>query len=47
MAPWRVATYNIRHGQGRDGRVDLARTAAEIAALRADVVGPTKNRKIK
>jgi endonuclease/exonuclease/phosphatase family metal-dependent hydrolase len=39
MAPWRVATYNIRHGQGRDGRVDLARTAAEIAALRADVVG--------
>jgi endonuclease/exonuclease/phosphatase family metal-dependent hydrolase len=38
-APWRVATYNIRHGLGRDGRVDLARTAAEIAALRADVIG--------
>ena len=39
MALWRVATYNIRHGLGRDGRVDLARTAGEIGALRADVVG--------
>ena len=39
MALWRVATFNIRHGLGRDGRVDLARTAAEIAALRADVIG--------
>lgn len=38
MARWRVATYNIRHGLGRDGRVDLARTAREIAALEADVV---------
>lgn len=38
MPCWRVATYNIRHGLGRDGRVDLARTAREIAALRADVV---------
>lgn len=38
MTRWRVATYNIRHGLGRDGRVDLDRTAREIAALRADVV---------
>lgn len=38
-APWRIATFNIRHGLGRDGRVDLARTAREIAALRADVIG--------
>lgn len=39
MTSWRVATFNIRHGLGRDGRVDLARTAGEIRALRADVVG--------
>lgn len=39
MTIWRAATYNIRHGLGDDGRVDLARTAAEIAALEADVVG--------
>jgi len=35
----RVATYNIRHGVGSDGRLDLPRTAAAIAALRADVIG--------
>lgn len=39
MIPWRVATFNIRHGLGPDGRVDLARTAREIAALGADVIG--------
>lgn len=39
MTPWRVATYNIRHGLGRDGRVDLTRTAREIRALGADVIG--------
>ncbi|GAA4531005.1 endonuclease/exonuclease/phosphatase family protein [Brachybacterium paraconglomeratum] len=39
MSTWRVATYNIRHGLGDDGRVDLARTAREIAALDADVIG--------
>lgn len=33
-----VATYNIRHGRGMDGRVDLARTAAAIQALNADVI---------
>lgn len=38
-APWRVATWNIRHGLGADGRVDLVRTAREIAALGADVIG--------
>lgn len=36
---WRIATFNIRHGLGPDGRVDLARTAREIAALDADVIG--------
>ena len=39
MTTWRVATFNIRHGLGPDGRVDLARTAQEIAALGADVIG--------
>lgn len=39
MTSWRVATSNIRHGLGPDGRVDLTRTAREIASLEADVVG--------
>ncbi len=34
-----VATYNIRHGRGMDGQVNLERTAAAIRALEADVVG--------
>lgn len=34
-----VATYNIRHGRGMDGQVDITRTAAAIRALEADVVG--------
>jgi endonuclease/exonuclease/phosphatase family metal-dependent hydrolase len=33
-----VASYNIRHGLGMDSVVDLARTAAAIRALDADVV---------
>jgi endonuclease/exonuclease/phosphatase family metal-dependent hydrolase len=33
-----VATYNIRHGRGMDGRVDLTRTAAAIQALDAGIV---------
>ncbi|MBA3918761.1 MAG: metallophosphoesterase [Gemmatimonas sp.] len=33
-----VATYNIRHGRGMDGVVDLARTGRAIGALGADVV---------
>ncbi len=35
----RVASYNIRAGAGEDGVFDLGRTADEIAALDADVVG--------
>jgi endonuclease/exonuclease/phosphatase family metal-dependent hydrolase len=31
-------TYNIRNGRGRDGRVDLGRVAAVIAAWNPDVV---------
>jgi endonuclease/exonuclease/phosphatase family metal-dependent hydrolase len=31
-------TYNIHHGQGRDGRVDLDRICAVIAQARPDVV---------
>ncbi len=34
----RVATFNIRHGLGMDGRLDLARSAAAIAALECDLV---------
>jgi endonuclease/exonuclease/phosphatase family metal-dependent hydrolase len=33
-----VATYNIRHGRGMDGVVDLTRTGRAIAALGADIV---------
>lgn len=36
--PFTVATYNIRHGRGMDGVVDLERTAAAVAAMGADVV---------
>jgi endonuclease/exonuclease/phosphatase family metal-dependent hydrolase len=35
----RVMTYNIRHGAGTDGRLDLNRTADVIRATGADVVG--------
>lgn len=34
----RVLTFNIHHGAGPDGRVDLDRLAAEIRAVGADVV---------
>ncbi len=34
----RIATFNIRHGRGRGGTVDLRRTADTLAALAADVV---------
>lgn len=37
--PWRVASANIRHGLGDDGRVDLERTARELRGLGADVIG--------
>lgn len=36
--PARVLTYNIRHGRGLDGRVDLERVARTIEAAGADVV---------
>jgi endonuclease/exonuclease/phosphatase family metal-dependent hydrolase len=35
----RAVTYNIKHGRGMDERVDLARTAATLAALAPDLVG--------
>jgi endonuclease/exonuclease/phosphatase family metal-dependent hydrolase len=34
----RVLTYNIRHGEGSDGQVDLERTARVIREARADIV---------
>jgi endonuclease/exonuclease/phosphatase family metal-dependent hydrolase len=34
----RVATFNIRHGLGTDGRVDLERTAATMLASKAELV---------
>jgi endonuclease/exonuclease/phosphatase family metal-dependent hydrolase len=37
-APFRVMTYNIHHGEGLDGRVDLERIAAVIREHRADIV---------
>lgn len=33
-----VATFNIRHGLGLDGRVDLTRTAAVVRSFGADLV---------
>ena len=35
----RIATFNIQHGLGPDGRVDNDRLAEAVAALDADVVG--------
>lgn len=37
--PSRLATFNIRHGVGMDGILNLDRTAAAIRALDADFVG--------
>ncbi|MBL8709350.1 MAG: endonuclease/exonuclease/phosphatase family protein [Rhodospirillaceae bacterium] len=34
----RLVCYNIQYGRGKDGRIDLARIAAELAALDADVL---------
>ncbi len=34
----RVATYNIKHGRGMDGSIDLERTAATLATLDADII---------
>lgn len=35
----RVVSYNIRHGRGMDGQVDLDRTAAVLRRLAPDLVG--------
>jgi len=35
----RVLSYNIHHGEGTDGRVDLKRLAKVILSVRPDVVG--------
>lgn len=34
----RVLTYNVHHGEGTDGKIDLARIAAAIKRLEPDVV---------
>lgn len=34
----RIVAYNIRHGEGMDGRVDLERVAAALRPLDADVI---------
>ena len=35
----RIVSYNIKHGRGNDGVIDLRRTAEVIRALRPDIVG--------
>lgn len=35
----RVVSYNIKHGQGNDGKVDLERTANVLKAFDADFIG--------
>lgn len=35
----RLMSYNIRHGEGMDGRLDLARVARVITAERPDIIG--------
>ena len=37
-APLRVATYNIKHGRGMDGVLDLERTLATLRLLNADII---------
>lgn len=37
-ATLRIAAYNIRHGRGMDGQVDLDRVAAVLERLDADVI---------
>jgi endonuclease/exonuclease/phosphatase family metal-dependent hydrolase len=38
-ATFRVMTYNIHHGEGADGKIDLERIAAVIKEAQADIVG--------
>ena len=37
-APIRVATYNIKHGRGMDGVLDLERTLTTLKSLNADII---------
>lgn len=37
--PLRIMTFNIHHGEGMDGRLDLDRIAKVIVDARADIVG--------
>ena len=37
-SPVRIVSYNIKHGQGMDGKLDLGRTAAVLEELDADVI---------
>ncbi len=37
MNTLRILSYNIHHGEGTDGAVDLARVAAIIAAIKPDI----------
>lgn len=39
MPNLRVATYNIRHGEGLDGKVDLDRVGQVISDLAVDLIG--------
>lgn len=36
--PGTVATFNVHHGRGRDGHVDLGRTAAVISGIAPDLL---------
>ncbi len=38
MAEITVVTFNIRHGQGMNGKVDLAKTAQVLARCQADII---------
>ena len=38
LGDYRVLAYNVKHGRGNDGNVDLERTAAVIRRLNPDVV---------
>ncbi|MDQ3767712.1 MAG: endonuclease/exonuclease/phosphatase family protein [Actinomycetota bacterium] len=38
MTIYRVATFNIRHGKGADGVIDLDRVARAMAATQADLI---------
>ena len=40
----RILSYNIKHGQGMDVRVDLERAAAGINSLQPDLVALQENR---